>query len=307
MRFHDVRRRDGVERPEPERGVQQAGATLRLRRLRVRHGLQVLIDEGCGAVHGARYVAPEDGEAEDVAGRHAVARHASEDLERRQRTKQDAPRVIVVRHRPAVRAGRLAREPGEQQAHDAVGALEEGADLHEVVALVAQHRAEHHASREVRPVLHPVDELRHVARGEAGRRVGAGLEPRRVEGLPHLRGDRAANGASIFARGAQAVEDARRVAAVEGEEVDHAMRLDRVVPLGIGALDAERGQHPLPSGPVGPGLVGQQRQAVLHVERAGEVLRALGIAAEPVDVVCGAAQHGSVLQHPGVLGAAALR
>ena len=38
-------------------------------------------------------------------------------------------------------------------------------------------------------------------------------------------------------------------------------------------------------------LVRQQRQRVLHVEHAREVLRALGVPAEPVDVIGRAAQH----------------
>ena len=98
-----------------------------------------------------------------VRRRHAVAGHAAEDLEGRQCPQQHAPRVVVVRDRPAVGAGRLAGEPRQQQAHDSVGTLEERADLHEVVALVPQHRAEHHAAGQVRAILHPVDELGDVA------------------------------------------------------------------------------------------------------------------------------------------------
>ena len=65
------------------------------------------------------------------------------------------------------------------------------------------------------------------------------------------------------------------LSAVEREEIDDVVGLERAVTFGVLIAEAERGEHALPADTVGLRLVRQQREPVLDVESAREILRAL--------------------------------
>ena len=77
----------------------------------------------------------------------------------------------------------------------AVGALEERADLHEVIRLVAQHRGEHHAAPEVRAAFARFGRhvgMAHALRTEAEDGVNYGIDDAGVRAACELEAARAA-------------------------------------------------------------------------------------------------------------------
>ena len=109
-----------------------------------------------------------------------------------------------------------------ENARGAVGALEEGADAGEVKGFVAQHGADGDAASEVRAFLDPFDEMRRcrcAASCAATMERASSQVEFRVSQSSEV--ERAAHGAGVLARGAQAAEDAAGVVAVEAHELEH--------------------------------------------------------------------------------------
>ncbi len=130
---------------------------------------------------------------------------------------------------------------GREDARGAVGAFEECADAGEVKGFVAQHGADGDAAGEVGTFFDPLDELSDVGAGAAARYQGAGLEPRRVERFPEFGGQGAAHGAGVFARGAQAAENAAAVVTVEADKLEHGARFHVLVLLLVGFFHLQGG------------------------------------------------------------------
>ncbi len=145
------------------------------------------------------------------------------------------------------------------------------------------------------------------------RRVNLVIEA--IEALPLLGGDFFAHLAGIFARRVDAIGDRGGIDVIEDQLARH--RFKRAVPLHSIRL-AQRRHHALPAR-LRVGAAGVEHQAHGHVEQAHGILRALQVAAHPVEAVGNARKHlaslssdptvleSDLFQNPCVLAAAALR
>ena len=97
----------------------------------------------------------------------------------------------------------------------------------------------------------------------------------------------------VVTRPIEALIDAARIAALEGDPVDgrrlrhHPMRRQK----GLELTDRGESRGPAPTHDVL--FLTQQRHPAVHIEHAREILRTLGVARHPVEVVGGTTQHAS--------------
>ncbi|MCY1455190.1 hypothetical protein D9M71_723050 [compost metagenome] len=117
------------------------------------------------------------------------------------------------------------------------------------------------------------------------------FEPGGVVGFPDLGGEAAAHGARVLAGGAHAGKDGRRILGIPHHVLKHVVRRDGRVLLLVQALQFGNAQHAQPRAFARLRVLRQQRHLQVHVQHAGGVLGALGVAAHPEQVVGGSAQH----------------
>ena len=175
-----------------------------------------------------------------------------------------------------------------EDARDVVGALEEGAELRELKAVVAQHRPVQRPAH--LPVLAP-DRREHVGQvvlAHLPLEQRAQRHPARIDRLPHLTGQIGARGAGIVARLLDDRQDARRIDRVAQHEIDDALRaIILTMRLPEPAVLPRGHQHRPPFG-LG-GVRPRQRDAEPRVDQAGVVLAPLQIARHPVKAAGGLA------------------
>ncbi len=196
----------------------------------------------------------------------------------------------------AAHVGGLGQEDEVLHVEDArrvVGALDEVSDLAEIVGVVAQHGAEQGATERHHPLLDPLQELRQAVGRKACGLDLRQLVPGRVDALPHVAGDRGTHGAGIVARGADGGLDARRIALVEDQEVDHVLCGDVVMQALVGEVAGRTLQRRTPFVAVAFHGAGHQRDSVTDLEEARHVLGALHVARHPEQGGCRPAEHQS--------------
>ena len=319
---------DVLDAPVLQLGQQQAGLALGFGRAAVGHARQVVLHAAHQRHQRAGQGGVEHQQLHHARGGDHVAVDLAVHLQRRDAAQDGRPAVelaCVGVERLALRRARLAAwrhglvlvKAHVQHARHVVGALQLAAQAHEVQCLVHQHGVLGHAAHQVRAVLDPLEELFGAAFEHAVVQVAQQRQPGEVDGLPQLGGQAAAHGARVLAAGAQAGVDGGGVVGVARHVVDHGLRLRGAVARGEVALQLEQAQHGLPRLAVHRLVARQQGQLGVDVQHARGVFGALDVAAHPEKMVGGTAQHGlvllfmlffmaSFLQHPGVLGAAAL-
>ncbi|MNN20308.1 hypothetical protein D3C81_1335810 [compost metagenome] len=172
-----------------------------------------------------------------------------------------------------------------------VGALQEGAQPHEVEGIVLEHGAELHATSQVRAELDPFEKARRVFPEHAVGDHALHVEPGGVDGFPDFGGQRAAHRARVLAGRAQAAHDRRHIGHVAHHEVDHIVARQQAVLMVEGLRQLRDIEHGPPALLGHLGRLRQQRGLVVDVEHARGVFRALGVAGHPEQVVGGTAQH----------------
>ena len=216
-------------------------------------------------------------------------------LEGRQRLQQGAPAEIVDRVLFARLGLRLAFAAGDvEQADRPVRALDEGAELQEVVTLAAAKRAHRHAAERGRAPLHPFQQVADPVVVQARPGLAAHLQPGGVEVLVHFRGDRHALGACAFARVVQAVVHRGGILRRQQQVAQHAVRIDAPVSIAHHVGQAQRvgGASPWRGFALARIVaLGQQGDAQGHVDQARGVFGALHVARGPVQVTGSPTQH----------------
>jgi hypothetical protein len=178
-------------------------------------------------------------------------------------------------------------------ARGVVGALQERAEPHEPVGVVAEHRVRHGAAEELRTLFHPVEQLADVLGREVVFPETAHVEPGRIDRVPHVDGECRPDRARVAPRRFDAGQDRGRIVGVARQMVDHGGS-GRILVLGVEAfVAAQRHQRRMPFAGIGAGLHRQARHAHADVEQACRVLDPLHVAGQPVQAVGGAAKHAA--------------
>ena len=181
-----------------------------------------------------------------------------------------------------------------EDAGGVVGALEEGAELQEVVGLVAQQRHLRGAEDHHRLLLHRFDQRAAVEQGAVAAQALAQLQPQAVQALPDIDRDVVALLAGVAPGRADRAHQRGGVVLVDHQEVDQAGQPAARLLLGL----AELVLHAEDRGHAGRLLAARlQGHALRRLDQPRRRLGALQVAAHPVDVLGGAAQHGLCARH----------
>ncbi|OMP13756.1 hypothetical protein COLO4_01012 [Corchorus olitorius] len=285
-------RKDIFDAGVPQVGVQFTSAPLRLRRLTVAHGGKNADHLVHAGQQGTRHIAAQDQQLRHARRRNDVAIDLAIHLEAGHGTQRGRPVIEVALLGGRFIARRRRLELHVEQPGRVIRALQESPQPHELERVIRQHGADLHAARQVRAELHPFKELRWIVAQHAFGNQALHIQPRGVDGFPHLRGEGAANGSGVLARAAQAAHDRRRVGHVAHHEVDHVVARKQAVSVGKNPGEFGNIEHCPPALLRHFGRLRHQRGLVVHVEHAGGVLGAFGVARHPEKVVCGAAEHG---------------
>ena len=202
------------------------------------------------------------------------------------------PGEVVEPARVRIAAGAQQVELDVEDAGCVVAALEEGAELKEIVGLVAQQgdlrcTEDHH-----RLLHHQFDQGAAVENGAIAAQARAEFQPQPVQALPDVDGEVVAFLARVAARRADRTHDRGWVVLVEDEKVDEAGKSMALL------LDLpELVFHAEDRGNAGSLLAARlQRHALRRLDEARRRLGALQIAAHPVEILGGAAQHGESIR-----------
>ncbi len=176
-----------------------------------------------------------------------------------------------------------------EDARRVVGPLQKSPQTDEVHGIVAQHGAQGDAAREMGAKFHPFEKAAGVGLGAATGQALLQVQPGLVLDFPHFGGECAAHGTGVFARRAQAGGDGGGIVRVARHEVDDLARFDLAMAPLESVAELGNAEHGAPAaGGIG-GRLGQERGLHVHVEHAGSVFSALGVARHPVQVIGGAA------------------
>ena len=169
-----------------------------------------------------------------------------------------------------------------------VGALQEGAELQEVVGLVAQQGDLCGAEDHHRLLLHRFDQRTAIERAAVDAQAPVELEPQRVQALPHIDRDVVALFAGVAPGRADRAHDRGGVVLVDHQEVDQAGQPAARLLLGL----AELVLHAEDRGDASRFLAARlQRHALGRLDEPRRRLGALQVASHPIEVLGGAAQH----------------
>ena len=174
-----------------------------------------------------------------------------------------------------------------------VGALEELADIHELVSLASREGGGGDALEEMGVFLDLLVELVRAALPDLAGILRLQEEVALVERLEHLQRDLVAHLPGILAGREEAGDDRIGVLFPEGEELRHVLAVGPLVEPEEGLLVACRAED---REPVLLELlvveIGEvEHQLQVHVEQTRDVLRALYVAAHPVEGVGDAREH----------------
>ena len=137
----------------------------------------------------------------------------------------------------------------------------------------------------MRALLDPFAETADAVATQALLRDTVDFQPGGVDVFPHVSSDPPAHGVGVAARGLQAAVDARRIGRIEGEEVQHALGVQRAVALQViiqGAGNQQRQGQLFQA--IATAVLWHQRQRVADFKHAREVFRALQVARHPVQI-----------------------
>ena len=279
--------------------AQHAGAPLGFGRALVGDTRQVVGHRAHRGQQRSRHVAVQDQQFGHAVGGDDVAIYLAVNLQAGHRAEQRRPAVeLALQRRRAgslgsaiVAVGPAFMELHVQHARGVVGAFQVHADAQEVQGLVLQHGADGDAARQVRTELDPFEELARVAFQQARVQVLEQFQPGGVVGFPDLGGEAAAHGARVLAGGAHAGIDGRGVLGIAHHVLQHVVRRDGGVLALVQALQLGDAQHAQPRAFAPLRVLRQQRHLQVHVQHAGGVFGAFGVAAHPEQIVGGSAQH----------------
>ncbi len=132
-----------------------------------------------------------------------------------------------------------------------VGALQEGAELQEIVGFVAQQGDLGGAEDHHRLLLHRFDQGAAIERGAVDAQPAVELEPERVQALPHIDRDVVALLAGVAPGSADRAHDRGGIVLVDHQEVDQAGQPAARLLLGLAelVLHAEDRRDPAASSP----------------------------------------------------------
>ena len=284
--------KDVFDARELQFGVQFSSETLGIVRQIVADLFQIGDDASHASHQRARHIGLQHHQFGHTGRRDDVAIHLAIDFERRHRAQQCGPVIEIglgARFVGIVRG----QELDIKQARGIVSPLQERAEADEVEGFVLQHGAQRDAARQMGAVLDPFEETRRIVFQLVARELLLQFDPGGVFGFPYFGGQGAAHGPGILARRRQAARDRRWIIRVAHHEVDNGRLRQRRI-FGI-----ERWFQFGNAEQCAPSFFGFQHsvrhQCILqpHVEHAGRIFGALGVAGHPEQVICGAAQHGS--------------
>ena len=173
------------------------------------------------------------------------------------------------------------------QARGVVCPLQKRAQSHEIQRLVHQHGADGDATRQVRAELDPFKELRRVGLKIALLDHAFDFQPGLVLCFPHLGGEGATHSTGVLAGRTQARQDAGRVFLVLDHELHHLLGTDHVVFGLVSGQQLTDGQQALPARAGHRIRLRQEVGLVIHIQQAGRVFGALGVAIHPEKMVGG--------------------
>src|SRR5581483_8238843 len=170
-----------------------------------------------------------------------------------------------------------------------VGALELATEAAEVPAFAVGHGGVRQAHEEVAGQLHLIEEIVRRLDDFAAGAGGIDHQIIAIELKPHLGGDHFADGAGVFAGGAEAGDDGIGIVPVEGQEVDDVVLGGGLVTLG--ELDVVAGDidNRLPLLVLAARRI--EHEVEVDVDETRDIFRAFDVAAHPVNRIRDTAEH----------------
>ena len=239
----------------------------------------------------ARELGVQDQEIGDLGGRHVAAIGPVKGAVRRHGAQKRGPLVIVELRPDEIHPWQQDVIFHVDQPRGVVGPFQPVTEAKEIVAVIAQMRGFDGATQKRRLPHRPVGQ---AAQLKLAARLAFKLPQLlkgRIQRVPHLAGQRGPHDAPVFPRAFKAGGDRGRVVAVE-KQIAFDVALHRVavfVAEPVGGAGGPQERIPFVAIAMPDGR--QKRDPRPHLQKPGHHLRPLDIAADPVEVVGGPAQH----------------